>query len=67
MILHGLWKWCICIGLCFQLDQFLVENMQGAMSEDSLSSSHPISVPVQDPAQINEIFDAISYDKVTVS
>ena len=31
----------------------------------SLESSHPINVEVNNPKQINYIFDAISYDKVT--
>lgn len=30
---------------------------------DSLQSSHPISVPVNHPDEINEIFDSISYGK----
>jgi len=30
---------------------------------DSLHSSHPISVPVNHPDAINEIFDSISYGK----
>ena len=47
------------------MDQFLVETLQAALGSDSLQNSHPISVPVHDPAEINEIFDSISYDKVT--
>ncbi|KFP05341.1 Endoplasmic reticulum aminopeptidase 1, partial [Calypte anna] len=35
-----------------------------AMVVDSLDSSHPISTPVEDPAQILEIFDEVSYEKV---
>lgn len=35
------------------------------MSLDSLSTSHPIFVPVTSPDEINEIFDEISYHKVT--
>ncbi|NWX47009.1 ERAP1 aminopeptidase, partial [Steatornis caripensis] len=34
-----------------------------AMAVDALNSSHPISTPVEDPAQILEIFDNVSYDK----
>lgn len=30
---------------------------------DSLQSSHPISVPLEDPKDITQIFDAISYKK----
>jgi len=37
--------------------------MLEAMSLDALKNSHPINVNVNHPAQIREIFDAISYDK----
>lgn len=30
---------------------------------DALQTSHPISVPVNHPDEINEIFDSISYGK----
>ncbi|XP_041355968.1 endoplasmic reticulum aminopeptidase 1-like isoform X1 [Gigantopelta aegis] len=43
-------------------DQFVLE-VQSAMYLDSFSNSHPIHVPVNDPSQINEIFDKISYSK----
>lgn len=45
------------------LDQFNAEELQVALRLDSLSNSHPISVPVRSPEEINEIFDAISYQK----
>ena len=48
------------------LDQFIVSDLETAMELDQLSNSHPVSVPVHDPAQINEIFDSISYDKVSL-
>jgi len=44
-------------------DQFLGDAMLQAMSLDALKNSHPINVDVKHPAQIREIFDAISYDK----
>ena len=31
--------------------------------QDSIESSHPVSVPVNHPDEINEIFDDISYKK----
>ena len=34
------------------------------MVKDSLESSHPVSVEVNNPKEINFIFDSISYDKV---
>lgn len=36
------------------------------METDSLESSHPVSVEVNDPGEIGAIFDAISYDKVYI-
>ena len=44
-------------------DRFLEDAMNTAMDLDSLESTHPIDVKVDSPAQIREIFDAISYDK----
>uniref|UniRef100_A0A3P8VF18 Aminopeptidase n=1 Tax=Cynoglossus semilaevis TaxID=244447 RepID=A0A3P8VF18_CYNSE len=40
------------LGKCFE-----------AMEVDSLSSSHPVSTPVENPVQIQEMFDDVSYDK----
>lgn len=34
------------------------------MEVDALNSSHPVSTPVENPAQIREIFDEVSYEKV---
>ncbi|KAK4881205.1 hypothetical protein RN001_004524 [Aquatica leii] len=45
------------------LDYDTVINVLSVFSLDSLKTSHPISVPVQDPKQIGEIFDIISYKK----
>ncbi len=44
-------------------DQFVEDAMNVAMSLDSLKTTHPIDVKVNSPAEIREIFDAISYDK----
>ncbi|XP_025986451.2 aminopeptidase N [Solenopsis invicta] len=45
------------------LEQFVVLEVQHVFGLDSLESSHPISVEVDNPDEINEIFDQISYDK----
>lgn len=45
------------------MDQFLCNEVQPVLILDSLASSHEISVHVQDPDSINEIFDRISYGK----
>ncbi|MDE1872487.1 MAG: M1 family metallopeptidase [Thaumarchaeota archaeon] len=44
-------------------DQFLISEMTGGMSLDSLKSSHPIDVDVKSPAEVRQIFDEISYNK----
>lgn len=45
------------------LDQFVVEEVQNVFRMDGLSSSHQISIPVNNPDEISEIFDHISYAK----
>lgn len=46
-----------------QDDSFLAKCFE-AMEVDGLSSSHPVSTPVENPTQIQEMFDDVSYDKV---
>ena len=38
-------------------------SLGSALQLDALSNTHPIEVPVYDPNEIGEIFDAVSYDK----
>ena len=45
------------------LEQFVIQDLQDVFSIDALASSHPISIPVKHPDEINEIFDRISYAK----
>lgn len=45
------------------MDQFILDKIQPALDLDALASSHPISVPVKDPSDIESIFDTISYNK----
>ncbi|KAL0861167.1 hypothetical protein ABMA27_009652 [Loxostege sticticalis] len=40
-----------------------VEDLTSVLGLDALESSHPVSVPIDDPKRINEIFDEISYRK----
>lgn len=42
---------------------YVTDDLQSALSLDSLRSSHPIEVPVKRADEINQIFDAISYSK----
>lgn len=44
-------------------EQYVADSLQRALNLDSLRSSHPIEVPVKNAAEINQIFDAISYSK----
>ncbi|XP_047197366.1 endoplasmic reticulum aminopeptidase 1b [Hippoglossus stenolepis] len=46
-----------------QVDDFFLGKCFEAMEVDSLSSSHPVSTPVENPMQIQEMFDDVSYDK----
>ena len=50
---------------CPQLDQFFGSDLSGALNLDSLNESHPILQEVASPDEINSLFDAISYSKVT--
>nr|XP_023015706.1 puromycin-sensitive aminopeptidase-like [Leptinotarsa decemlineata] len=43
--------------------QFVNDSHIKALELDSLKNSHPIEVPVGNPAEIDEIFDDISYHK----
>ncbi|KAK3602015.1 hypothetical protein CHS0354_027018 [Potamilus streckersoni] len=43
--------------------QFVTETLHSAFEFDALVTSHPLFAPVQNPDEINEIFDSISYDK----
>ena len=43
--------------------QFIVNDMGAGLGLDGLKNSHPIEADVRDPAQIQELFDAISYSK----
>lgn len=45
------------------LEQFVVHELQNVFGLDALESSHPISIEVGHPDEINEIFDRISYGK----
>lgn len=44
-------------------EQFVVHELQNVFLLDVYRSSHPISVEVNHPNEIDEIFDTISYGK----
>ena len=44
-------------------ESYVTDTLQGALSLDSLRSSHPVEVPVKRADEVNQIFDAISYSK----
>jgi len=43
--------------------EFVAADYQGGLDADSLNSSHPIVQAVDDPQEINEIFDTVTYRK----
>ena len=43
--------------------QFVAADTNRALELDGLENSHPIEQPVNNPAEIGELFDAISYSK----
>ena len=45
------------------IEQIIINDVQDVFGIDALESSHPISVEVNDPNEINELFDDISYGK----
>lgn len=47
------------------MEQFVVDKTQPALALDALASSHSISATVNDPFEIDNIFDTISLDKVS--
>ena len=49
-----------------QMEQFLLADLQNVFPLDSLASSHPISVEVDNPKKIKQLFDRISYSKVNL-
>ncbi|XP_068228790.1 aminopeptidase N-like isoform X1 [Palaemon carinicauda] len=45
------------------MEQLVIKEVQAVFGLDSMESSHPISIPVQHPDEISQIFDRISYAK----
>lgn len=46
-----------------RVGEYLLDICFVAVSYDSLNSSRPISSPAENPTQIEQMFDAVSYDK----
>ena len=44
-------------------EDYVSETLQVALALDSLESSHPVELVIQDPSEVNQIFDDISYEK----
>ncbi|XP_076459324.1 puromycin-sensitive aminopeptidase-like isoform X2 [Babylonia areolata] len=61
------WIEYLCVDHCFpEFDvwtQFVNTDLGRALELDALHNSHPIEVEVGKPAEVDEIFDAISYSK----
>ena len=45
------------------IEQCATYKVHFTFAVDALESSHPISVEIDDPNKINELFNSISYDK----
>jgi puromycin-sensitive aminopeptidase len=45
--------------------QFVADTLIEALDLDALESSHPIEVEIGHPDEVDEIFDKISYNKVS--
>lgn len=48
----------------FQMSQWYADVVCNAMASDGLATSHSISADIDDPHDIQAMFDEISYDKV---
>lgn len=46
-----------------KVEDYFFGKCFNAMEVDALNSSHPVSTPVENPAQIREMFDDVSYEK----
>ncbi|NWJ10077.1 ERAP1 aminopeptidase, partial [Crypturellus undulatus] len=46
-----------------RVEDYFLGRCFDAMEVDALNSSHPVSTPVEDPAEILEMFDNVSYEK----
>uniref|UniRef100_A0ABK0L951 Aminopeptidase n=1 Tax=Rattus norvegicus TaxID=10116 RepID=A0ABK0L951_RAT len=47
-----------------KVEEYFFGKCFNAMEVDALNSSHPVSTPVENPAQIREMFDEVSYEKI---
>uniref|UniRef100_A0A8C4I597 Aminopeptidase n=1 Tax=Dicentrarchus labrax TaxID=13489 RepID=A0A8C4I597_DICLA len=46
-----------------KVEEYLLHTCFAAVGHDSLNSSRPISSPAENPTQIKQMFDTVSYDK----
>lgn len=46
-----------------KLETLVVHDIFTVMEKDSLETSHPVSTYVEDPNQVQQYFDEISYEK----
>uniref|UniRef100_A0A3P9KQA5 Aminopeptidase n=1 Tax=Oryzias latipes TaxID=8090 RepID=A0A3P9KQA5_ORYLA len=46
-----------------KVEEYLLHTCFAAIGHDSLNSSRPISSPAENPTQIKEMFDTVSYEK----
>ena len=46
------------------MDSLVVHDLFNVMEKDSVETSHPVSTYVEDPREVQQFFDEISYEKV---
>jgi aminopeptidase N len=44
-------------------EQYTLETFSGALRLDAMKSSHPVIVPIKHAEEVEQVFDAISYNK----
>lgn len=47
-----------------KLDSLVVHDLFNVMEKDSVETTHPVSFEVENPKEVQQYFDEISYDKV---
>uniref|UniRef100_A0A914E5I1 Aminopeptidase n=1 Tax=Acrobeloides nanus TaxID=290746 RepID=A0A914E5I1_9BILA len=48
----------------FRMEEYFVYDSQGeAFGRDARATSHPLAFPIENAEDVNEVFDAITYDK----
>lgn len=64
------WMECFCVDALFpewrMWETYLTDHYTDSLDTDSLATSHPVEVEIDDPSEIDEIFDDLAYSKGSV-